>query len=99
MGLKEIMMPRIRFIAPDEAFNFERIFDRRANEWDRWQRVRWQGLLKEGDVPLLREAGSYINPEFAPISWATPKSMRNVDAECQVEITNLYLTQEEEQNA
>ena len=30
------------------------------------------------------------------VSWATPQSLRNVDAECQVEITQLYMLQEED---
>jgi hypothetical protein len=52
--------------------------------------------MQGGDVPLLREAGAYVSPELAAISWPTPKSMRNVDAECQAEITTLYLRSEAE---
>ena len=39
----------------------------------------------------MRPAGVYVAPENARISWPTPQSLRNVDAECQVEITQLYI--------
>jgi hypothetical protein len=35
-------------------------------------------------------------PDNARVSWSTPQSLRNVDAECQVEITQLYMLEEEE---
>ena len=44
----------------------------------------------------MRPAGAYVTPENARVSWATPRSLRNVDAECQVEITQLYMLEEEE---
>ena len=93
--LWNLVMDRVRSIAPEEAATVERVFKKRLSEWRRWQRVRWRGPVQEGDVPLLREAGAFINPEFAGISWPTPVSMRNVDAECQAEITNLYLNEGE----
>jgi hypothetical protein len=90
--LREILIPRIEVIDPDEVENFQRIFDKRASEWQRWQRTRWQKTSQTADdIPLLRGAGDYASPEWQRLSWATPKSMRNVDAECQAEITQLYL--------
>jgi hypothetical protein len=97
--LWNMVMHRVRLIAPEEAPTFEKVFKKRVSEWRRWQRVRWQGPVQEGDVPLLREAGGFINPELAGISWPTPVSMRNVDAECQAEITNLYLNEGETSDA
>jgi hypothetical protein len=44
----------------------------------------------------MRPAGAYVTPDNALVSWATPQSLRNVDAECQVEITRLYMLEEEE---
>ena len=44
----------------------------------------------------MRRAGVYVTPENARVSWATPQSLRNVDAECQVEITQLYMLGDEE---
>jgi hypothetical protein len=44
----------------------------------------------------MRPAGAYVTPENARVSWATPQSLRNVDVECQVEITQLYMLKEED---
>ncbi|MEQ8974165.1 MAG: helicase-related protein [Coleofasciculus sp. C1-SOL-03] len=98
--LREILIPRIRDIDPDEVENFQRVFDKRTSEWQRWQRTHWQGTRQTADdISLLRVAGDYASPEWQRLSWATPTSMRNVDAECQAEITQLYLLEGGEENA
>ncbi|HYJ84543.1 MAG TPA: helicase-related protein, partial [Pyrinomonadaceae bacterium] len=91
--LREIILPRIRSVDPEEEENFERVFDRRASEWQRWERTRWDSGVSAqgGDMPLLRPAGAWVSREDALVSWATQQSMRNVDAEAQIEITRLYL--------
>ncbi len=91
--LREIILPRIRSVDPEEEENFERVFDRRAGEWQRWERTRWDSgaSAQGGDMPLLRPAGAWVSREDALVSWATQQSMRNVDAEAQIEITRLYL--------
>ncbi len=90
--LREILIPRIQPIDPDEVDNFQRVFDKRIKEWGNNQRTRWQATSQTAeDAPLLRVAGDYASREWEILSWATPTSMRNVDAECQAEITQLYL--------
>lgn len=93
-NLREILMPRVRQVDPAEASNFERVFDQRAREWRDWKRTQWRGKWNDEDIPLLRVAGTYASRERANLSWATPQSMRNVDAECQIEITRLYIGEE-----
>ena len=87
---------RAASVDPDELAALRRIIQRRSDEWQRWQRLDWSGSLHTENVPLLRPAGAYVSPEKARVSWSTPQSLRNVDAECQVEITQLYMLQEEE---
>lgn len=94
--LRLILMPRVRQVDPAEAQNFERTFDQRAREWRAWNRRQWKGKWNDEEIPLLRPAGTYASRERANLSWATPQSMRNVDAECQIEITRLYITTAEE---
>lgn len=97
--LREILIPRIEAIDPDEVENFQQVFDKRASEWKSRQRTRWQATSKAAeDAPLLRVAGDYASPEWQHLSWATPTSMRNVDAQCQAEITQLYLIEEGEED-
>ena len=70
---------------------FGEAFGRRAREWREWERTRWTRAPQSRDsIPLLRPPGEYATREEAALSWATPLSMRNVDAECRGAITTLY---------
>ena len=89
--LRNLLLPRVTQIDPAELASFERLFDARVDEWRRWERNRYSGSPTDEELPLLRPAGAYASPEHIRISWSTPQSMRSVDAECQVEITTLYL--------
>ena len=92
----QILDQRAALVDPDELVSLRRIIQRRGEEWQRWQRLKWQGAINGEDMPLMRQAGAYVTPDNARVSWATPQSLRNVDAECQVEITQLYMLEEEE---
>jgi len=95
--LRDILIPRIQLIDPHEVENFEKVFNKRASQWRRWQHTNWERNGRDTtDIPLIRVAGEYASREWELRSWATPMSMRNVDAECQAEITNLYLSEGEE---
>jgi hypothetical protein len=87
-NIKEMLLERVSTVNPTEKVSFLKVFERRAREWRRWERTKWTGAMDSDEAPLLRMAGAYINPAFAKISWPTPTSMRNVDAECQ---TDVYL--------
>ena len=89
--LREILIPRVTDIDKDELSNFERVFENKAQEWREWERMSWTGNWDQTDTPLLRPAGAYVSRERERISWPTPQSMRNVDAECQAQITQLYI--------
>ncbi len=91
-----LLEQRAAIVDPDELDALQRIVARRASEWRRWERLRWSGSLQAEDIPLLRPAGAYVPRDKARVSWATPQSLRSVDAECQVEITQLYTIQEED---
>jgi hypothetical protein len=91
-----ILDERASAVDPDELSALRRIIQRRSDEWQRWQRLKWSGALHAEDMPQMRPAGAYVTPEKARVSWPTPQSLRNVDAECQAEITQLYMLEEEE---
>jgi hypothetical protein len=96
--LRQIILPRVQTVDVDEFQNFERVFEKRAREWKDWQRTTWEDRSGE-DLPLLRRAGSYVTREQARLSWPTPTSMRDVDAECEAVITSLYALQGVEEDA
>jgi superfamily II DNA/RNA helicase len=97
--LSEQIVPRVAYVDANELESFKRLFDARAEEWRRWERTRYSASAADAELPLLRVAGAYASREHARISWPTPQSMRNVDAECQVEITTLYLNDRTDPNA
>ena len=96
--LKTLLLPRVSAVDPAEVENFERVFDKRASEWRRWSRTVWEKKSAD-DSFLLRYAGDFADGDSRLLSWAVPTSMRNVDAECQAEITTLYLQEEENEGA
>lgn len=94
--VSHILDQRAASVDPDELMALRRIIQRRVDEWQRWQRTEWDRGLNTENMPLLRPSGAYVTPEKSRVSWATPQSLRNVDAECQAEITQLYILGEEE---
>jgi hypothetical protein len=94
---RDLLGDRVQVVDHDESGTLEKVFERRLSEWKRWKRTRWDGQPSGADAPLLREAGEYAPGAIARLSWPTPTSLRNVDAECQAEITRLYLLEEEQE--
>ncbi len=93
--LRALLQKRIDIVDQEEAEAFEKKFTQRLSQWRSWQRTEWETKRVDGDVGLLTRAGSYLSAEDWEFTWATPQSMRNVDAECSTEITREYLTSEE----
>ena len=89
--IRKLLLDRVQIVDPDERASLEALFDLRLDEWRRWERNRYSSSPSDEELPLMRPAGAYANPEHLRISWATPQSLRSVDAQCQVEITTLYL--------
>jgi len=85
-----LLSARVGIVDSEELSNAETVFRERAREWQRGQRTKWSTYSNDDNAPLLRLSGMYVKPEWEGISWAIPSSMRNVDAECEMEITDLY---------
>ncbi|MFC0105661.1 helicase-related protein [Kibdelosporangium aridum] len=66
----------------------------RAHQWENGERTVWaassffDGDPKEG---LLLPAGALPDPDNTSLAWDTPTSMRSVDAECRLKISQAYL--------
>lgn len=97
---KELILERVLNIDRNEISNTEKVLDKRARQWQNWQRVKWDSFaweaIESSEIPLLRVAGSYATKEQARLSWPTPMSLRNVDAECRATITTLYMQEGED---
>ena len=70
------------------------IFEKRVKEWRGWERTIWESYRSDSEIPLLFLAGSYVNRTWDGLSWPTMMSMRNVDAESRLTISNLYLRED-----
>ena len=90
-SIRDVMRQRIVAVNQEELKNFEEIFDKRKGEWGRWQRTEWGTFGQADPNALLHQAGAYVASDQKFISWPTPTSVRNVDAECESEITSLYM--------
>jgi len=89
----EILRRRVEIADPDELKEFDIMLERRIAEWRRWERLKWDSRsVHEGF--LLRPAGAFVERSEQRTSWPTPTSMRNVDAECQLEIGLLDVSDE-----
>jgi len=62
--------------------------DRRVDEWNAWEKTKWTD--RDGDTrqALMRSADVQLEANESPLFWKTPNSLRNVDAECPLEIFN-----------
>lgn len=87
----ELFAGRVADVDKEELDTLERVFEERRREWAVWERRIWQSWGADDDVPLLRRAGEYATRAAEQISWSTPTSLRNVDAECRAEVSLRYV--------
>jgi Helicase conserved C-terminal domain len=92
---QELLEARVAIVDPAELDNLEQVFQARYGEWKRWRRIEWT-QASDGEIPLIRPAGSYATRAAARLSWSVPQSLRNVDAECRAEITTAYLHEDDD---
>lgn len=87
----ELLAGRVQSVDKEEEDTLERLFGDRRSEWITWQRRIWQSWGADEEIPLLRRAGEYATRTAAQLSWSTPTSLRNVDAECRAEVSLGYV--------
>ena len=74
-----------------EVPNCVAVFKRLREEWENWERTKWGSFWNYEEDALMYRNGVYVASKNKNIAWAIPTSMRNVDADCEMEITQLYL--------
>jgi len=93
---RELIVGRAEFVDANEVEMVEEVLRRRVRQWRNWGHPYWD-VGYRGDrsgAALMRNAGTWIPPEDELVTWATPTSMRNVDAESSIQITKKYLLEE-----
>ncbi len=97
--VRELLEQRAIVLQDADSKSLDRIFRHRLAEIEAFQSPSWNTRSTDAAPALLRYAGVYAEPVVAQHSWATPTSMRNVDAECKVAISLVYRDAGEEDGA
>ena len=89
---RKLLEERAQDIDADEYPELKELLDQRLREWRSWERQDWDARATSGiePAPLLRAPGRWYPDRVKRVSWATPTSMRDVDAECEGQITLHY---------
>jgi hypothetical protein len=88
----ELLLDRAVLADPDEISKLKQVERTRAAQWGRWERTKWSANVQGGDPKqgLMRYAGTLPDLDSKATIWDVPTSMRNVDAECRLQISDAY---------
>jgi len=88
----DLLRQRARLADAAEVPTLDRMQEQRVVEWQKWDRTQWSGNAIGGDPKqgLMRYAGTLPELGSTVLMWDVPTSMRNVDAECQLQISLAY---------
>lgn len=89
-----LLRERAEIAEPDEVPVLDRFARDRARQWGGWERTEWDANPAPFGDPLqglMRFAGTLPDLDRRATIWDVPTSMRNVDAECRLEISQAYL--------
>jgi hypothetical protein len=89
----ELLHTRALIADPGEVPVLELLADKRARQWESWERTMWEAnAMPWGDPKqgLMRYAGTLPDLDSKATIWDVPTSMRNVDAECRLAVSLSY---------
>ena len=91
-----LLRSRAELVDSDEVPVLERVAEVRAQQWESWERTTWEANAIGGDPKqgLMRFAGTLPDLDSKATIWDVPTSMRNVDAECRLQISLHYSLQD-----
>jgi len=89
--IERIIRQRVGNIDPDELDGTMELVRDRMAHWDGVRPDRYGGFgPPDSTVPLMYPAGSEPLPGWQAKAWATPSSMRAVDADCEALVLGQY---------
>ncbi len=85
----ELITARVAMVDRDESTFVEETLRRRIGELKVWASRPW-GSFSGDEDQVLSVAESLFEQVYFGRTWPTPLSMRNVDAECELDISSAY---------
>jgi len=85
----DLLRARVEIVDPDESAFVRDTLDKRLAELKLWGSRPWGSFVRQEDQ-VLAVAEALFQQVYFGRTWPTPLSMRNVDAECELQITNAY---------
>lgn len=93
----QLLQERAELADPAALPALAELADVRARQWMHWQRTEWDANPAPYGNPLeglMRFAGTLPDLDSQATIWDVPTSMRNVDAECRLEVTQSYAVED-----
>ncbi|RDI23034.1 helicase-related protein [Lentzea flaviverrucosa] len=88
----ELLRQRAQCLDGVDLSDLDKILQRRIGQWEHWERTKWDANPEYGDPSngLIRYPGTSVEEKVRGRTWEIPTSMRNVDANCRIEVTSCY---------
>lgn len=81
--IKNTILGQVRLVDPAEYSRTDALIDEIIQRWSTTRPSRYGGFgPPDEEIPLMYPAGGQQHPQWQNWPYATPSSMRNVDAEC-----------------
>jgi hypothetical protein len=89
--IREEILKRVALVEPDERARVAALLDRIFKEWRRLPPDVYGSFSTPSDsVPFLYPSGTHPSEQWDDRAYATPSSMRNVDASCQAKVISVF---------
>lgn len=89
--IREEILTRVSLVDKDEIGRVTRLLDRIFTEWHRLKPDIYGNFNTAGDsVPFMYPSGTHPSQSWDDRAYATPSSMRNVDANCQAKVIAIF---------
>ncbi|MGM0608745.1 MAG: helicase-related protein [Candidatus Muiribacteriota bacterium] len=91
-----LILERVSVVDKSQSDYVIKKLNKLYNQMKTWDKKWWYKDVEKADSLLGRYESWLTENSEKNFSWITPTSMRNVDAECQMDITNMYNYEEGE---